>query len=76
MRQWKVALKIYVSAYIDTPDDWDDPEGVASLARDAISLWDNADAVLEIENIAVDDVVEIGLPIPAKEFTIGVGNPR
>ena len=60
MRHWKVALAIRVTAYIDAPDDWDDPEGIGEIGHDAVSLTTHSTGVvLEVDTINVDDVVEV-----------------
>lgn len=60
MRHWKVALTVRLTAYIDAPDDWDDPEGIGEIGCDSVSVSTHSTGVvLEVGNTTVDDVVEV-----------------
>ena len=63
MKHWQVQMTVEVTAYIDTPDDWDDPQGIEELAGDSVSIHTFSTGVkLELEHVSVDDVVEIAEP--------------
>jgi len=61
MKRWKVALTVRVLAYIDAPDVFLDPEEIGEIGRDAVSVntWSTG-VSLELDNVVVDDVVEVG----------------
>ena len=60
MKHWQVMLTVKVTAYIDAPDDWDDPQGIEELACDAVNVSTCSEGVtLEVDHIEATDVIEV-----------------
>jgi len=64
--KWVVQLTIKATVYIRAPIEWDDPDGIAGLARGAVNLESPSDdnTEIEVDNIEIDDVV---LETPGEE---------
>lgn len=64
-RHWQAQMTVEVTAYIDAPDDWDDPQGIEELAGNSVNIHTCSTGVrLQLERVNVDDVIEVQEPQP------------
>ena len=63
MSRWKVTITIDAVVWVDDPNDEYSENGVEGWAADVIDLYQPGDEAVEVEleNVAVEDVVAIAL---------------